>query len=60
MNKHPSSIKIRVEFEPNRFASDCLEKVYEQLMPIDSRTISDKCPDNETSEPTAAIKGDKK
>ena len=39
MKKRHSNLMIRVEYEPNRFASDCLVKVYEQLKSVDSRII---------------------
>lgn len=32
--------RIRLVFEPNRFASEQLIKVYEQLTPIESRPLS--------------------
>jgi hypothetical protein len=31
---------IRVEYEPNRFSGDCLEKIYEQLHPTESRKVT--------------------
>ncbi len=30
--------RVRLAFEPNRFSSEQLVKVYEQLKPIESRT----------------------
>lgn len=42
MKKHPPPLKIRVEFEPNRFSSDSLTKVYEQLKQIQSYPITNK------------------
>ena len=47
MNKRHSNLNIRIEFEPNRFASKCLAKVYEQLKPVDSRIVSTGRQDNE-------------
>ncbi len=41
MNKRHSNLKIRIEFERNRFASNCLAKIYEQLKPANSREVSD-------------------
>lgn len=40
MKKNPTPLNIRVEFEPNRFSSDSLTKVYEQLNQIQSYTIT--------------------
>jgi len=40
MKKHPTPLNIRVEFEPNRFSSDSLRKVYEQLKQIQSYPIA--------------------
>lgn len=40
MKKHPPPLKIRVAFEPNRFSSDSLTKVYEQLNKIQSYPIT--------------------
>ena len=40
MKKNPTPLKIRVEFEPNRFSSDSLTKVYEQLNEIQSYPIT--------------------
>jgi len=44
MNKsRQRSLRIRVEHEPNRFSGDCLERIYEQLLPTKSRKVtSDK------------------
>lgn len=33
------SLPVRVEYEPNRFSTDCLRAVYEQLHPTDSRRL---------------------
>jgi len=60
MNKRHSKLDIRVEFEPNRFSSDCLVKVYEQLKPVDSRIISNERKNNEDAGTVAAIEGGKK
>ncbi len=60
MNKRQPHLKIRVEFEPNRFASDCLAKVYEQLKPVDSRIISNEHQKKEEAGNIATIKGSKK
>ncbi len=42
MKKHPPQLKIRIEFEPNRFSSDSLTKVYEQLKQVQSYPITNK------------------
>ena len=34
------SMRVRVEYEPNRFSGECLEKIYEQLHPIKSRAAT--------------------
>ena len=60
MNKHHSGLKIRVEFEPNRFSSDYLVKVYEQLKPVDSRIISSERQKNEEAGTIEAVKGGEK
>jgi len=44
MNKpRQRSLRVRVEYEPNRFSDDCLERIYEQLHPTKSRKVR---PDN--------------
>ena len=60
MSKRHSNLKIRIEFEPNRFASKCLAKVYEQLKPVDSRIVSKERQDNEKVIAVAAIQGGEK
>lgn len=41
MNKpRQRSLRVRVEHEPNRFADDCLERIYEQLHPTKSRKVT--------------------
>jgi hypothetical protein len=40
MKKHLTPLKIRIEFEPNRFSSDSLNKVYEKLNEIQSYPIT--------------------
>ena len=60
MNKLRSNLKMRIEFEPNRIASECLAKVYEQLKPVDSRIVSSKRQENEKAESIAAIEGGEK
>lgn len=42
MKKHSPPLKIRVAFEPNRFSSDSLTKVYEQLNQLQSYPIANK------------------
>ncbi len=60
MNKRPLSFKTRIKFEPNRFSSDCLVKVYEQLKPVESRVITRKHQNNEDAKPIALTKGEMK
>ena len=60
MKRGHSRVKIRVEFEPNRFSSECLAKVYEQLKPVDSRVVSNQRQENEKSKAIAAIEGGEK
>ncbi len=60
MNKSHSNLKIRVEFEPNRFASNCLAKIYEQLKPVDSRLVSSEPKRNKKAVAIAAIEGGEK
>ena len=41
MNKpRQRSLRVRVEHEPNRFSDDCLERIYEQLHPTNSREVA--------------------
>mgnify|MGYP005842788463 CR=1 FL=1 len=41
MNKaHQRSLRVRVAHEPNRFSDDCLERIYEQLHPTNSRNVT--------------------
>ena len=60
MKKRHSDLKIRVEFEPNRFSSDYLIEVYEQLKPVDSRIISNERQNDEVGGDIAAIEGGNK
>jgi hypothetical protein len=60
MNKRPLNIKTRIKFEPNRFSSDCLVNVYEQLKPVESRVISRKHQENKDTKPIALTKGEMK
>jgi hypothetical protein len=39
MTERHCTLRVRVAFEPNRFSSDQLVKVYEQLKPTDSRGV---------------------
>ena len=41
MNKpRQRSLRVRVEYEPNRFSDDCLERIYEQLHPTINRKVT--------------------
>ena len=60
MNKRPLNIKTRIKFEPNRFSSDCLVTVYENLKPVESRLISRKHQEKESTKPIATAKGNMK
>jgi len=60
MSKRHSNLGIRIEFEPNRFASKCLAKTYEQLKPVDSRVVSTERQENGKSKAIAAIVGGEK
>jgi hypothetical protein len=40
MTRQPRNWRIRLAFEPNRFAGEQLEKVYEQLRPTQARITS--------------------
>lgn len=57
MNKRHSQFKVRVKFEPNRFSSDYLINVYEQLQPVDARIISNERKENEEVEIYPGIEG---
>lgn len=39
MKEHPTR-RLRLAFEPNRFAAEQLVKVYEELKPLESRTTA--------------------
>ncbi|MCU7850461.1 MAG: hypothetical protein KZQ89_21285 [Candidatus Thiodiazotropha sp. (ex Lucinoma kastoroae)] len=60
MKKRHSNLEIRVEFEPNRFSSGYLAKIYEQLKRVDSRIISNEQQKNEEARTKAAIEGGEK
>jgi hypothetical protein len=60
MSKRHSVLKVRVQFEPNRFSSDFLNKVYEQLKPIDSRILSNERQQDGEAETKTSIEGGKK
>ncbi len=60
MSKRHPNFKVRVEFEPNRFAPKCLAKIYEQLKPVDSRLVSNQRQENEKNDVIAAIEGGEK
>jgi hypothetical protein len=40
MTRQPRSWRVRLAFEPNRFSSEQLERVYEQLKPAGARATS--------------------
>ncbi len=40
MTRQPRSWRVRLAFEPNRFSSEQLERVYEQLKPTRARATS--------------------
>ena len=40
MTRQTRDLRIRLAFEPNRFSSEQLESVYQQLKPIDMRTTA--------------------
>lgn len=60
MKKRPPQLKIRVEFEPNRFSSDSLAKVYDQLKPVQSRPITHEQENDEVSINKTSKAGDNK
>jgi len=60
MSRRHSNLRIRIEFEPNRFASKCLAETYEQLKPVDSRIVSNKRKAKEKIKAIAAIQGGEK
>ncbi len=60
MNKRHSQLKICVKFEPNRFSSDYLAKVYEHLQPVDSRIISSEREEQQEVGINVAIEGGEK
>ena len=53
MNKpRQRSLRVRVKYEPNRFSDECLERIYEQLQPTNSREMrSDKNNKRDDGEP---------
>jgi hypothetical protein len=60
MSKRHSDLKVRAQFEPNRFSSEFLNKVYEQLKPIGSRILSDERQQEGGAETKATIDDGKK
>lgn len=40
MTRPPRSWRVRLAFEPNRFSTEQVERVYEQLKPTGARTTS--------------------
>ena len=60
MSRRHSNLRIRIEFEPNRFASKCLAETYEQLKPVDSRSVSNERKGKEKIKAIAAIQGGEK
>ncbi len=40
MTRQPRRWRVRLAFEPNRFSSEQLVRVYEQLKPTDARATS--------------------
>ena len=40
MKPRQRSLRVRVEYEPNRFSDECLERIYEQLHPTKSRPVT--------------------
>jgi hypothetical protein len=50
--------RVRIEHEPNRFSSDCLERIYEQLHPTKSRKVTaDKDSKQSETEPQKSKRG---
>lgn len=57
MNKpRQRSLRVRVEYEPNRFSDDCLERIYEQIHPTKSRKVT---PDNNNKQDKVEPQKDK-
>lgn len=52
---HP--MRIRLVFEPNRFASEQLIKVYEKLQPLKSSVTTEQSKSTVTENKPAAAKG---
>ena len=46
MTRQPRNWRIRVAFEPNRFSCEQLERVYEQLKPMEMRATSESSHSN--------------
>jgi len=38
-NSHQRLLRVRIDYEPNRYSNDCLKKIYEQLTPTTSREV---------------------
>lgn len=51
-------LSIRVEYEPNRFSKDCLEKIYAQLNPTKSSKASEVKDDNHDETASSKKAGD--
>lgn len=58
MKKCPPKLKVRVEYEPNRFSSYSLSQVYEQLKPVQSRPVTNEDKKDEVGIKMASKVGD--
>ena len=59
MSERHRTWRVRVAFEPNRFSSDQLVKVYEQLKPTNSRSSPAQPSGSPAATKRSAAKGDK-
>ena len=50
--------RVRLSFEPNRFAAEQLVEVYEQLKPLESRTKPTRSVAKPAKKKRASAKGD--
>jgi hypothetical protein len=60
MSKRHSALKVRVQFEPNRFSLEYLNSAYEQLKPIETRIFSKEHQQGEVAPSKVKIEGRKK
>lgn len=56
MTRPPRHWRVRLAFEPNRFSSEQLVRIYEQLKPTDARAATATSPSKSAATKRAAAK----